>query len=390
MPATRPWRCWRAGTRRSRGRACRCRPTPISNCRSGWPATSPGSPNRGSCATRAAGSGAPARPTRRGCRRWSRWPTAGTSPCWRRTTRAGTCPSPACRTCAPTCWTRWSARWTCWTKATPDDDGPVLLPRGAVPRGPARRAAAAAGAGAGLAMPVRLPPPAAAARAAAAAGHALDAGRRGARLRVRRRARAARGAGARVRDRRPAVSWEQYVEFVDDGGYDREDLWQPEGWQWLQKLARAEGRRGLAMSSSWAAAAAPCCRPCSAAPPAWPASRRCCTPAGGRPTPMRAGPGAACRPKSNGRSPRTRRAAAGSAGARSGNGRRAPCGRGRASRPTRGRATPSSTPASVFGQARVLRGASFATRSRLRWPRRRAWALPGRDDLFVGFRTCAV
>jgi formylglycine-generating enzyme required for sulfatase activity len=45
---------------------------------------------------------------------------------------------------------------------------------------------------------------------------------------------------------------------------------------------------------------------------------------------------------------------------------------------------------SVFGQARVLRGASFATRSRLRWPRRRSWAMPGRDDQFVGFRTCAV
>ena len=44
----------------------------------------------------------------------------------------------------------------------------------------------------------------------------------------------------------------------------------------------------------------------------------------------------------------------------------------------------------AFGFARVLRGASFATRPRLRWPWRRAWALPGRDDHFVGFRTCAV
>jgi gamma-glutamyl hercynylcysteine S-oxide synthase len=41
-----------------------------------------------------------------------------------------------------------------------------------------------------------------------------------------------------------AVTWAQYVEFVDDGGYDREELWLPEGWQWLQHTAAAEGRRG--------------------------------------------------------------------------------------------------------------------------------------------------
>ncbi|HPW08522.1 MAG TPA: selenoneine synthase SenA, partial [Burkholderiaceae bacterium] len=35
------------------------------------------------------------------------------------------------------------------------------------------------------------------------------------------------------------VTWAQFVEFVDDGGYDRPELWQPQGWEWLQK----EGRR---------------------------------------------------------------------------------------------------------------------------------------------------
>ena len=40
------------------------------------------------------------------------------------------------------------------------------------------------------------------------------------------------------------VSWSQYVEFVDDGGYDREELWSPEGWLWLQALSKTEGRRG--------------------------------------------------------------------------------------------------------------------------------------------------
>ena len=40
------------------------------------------------------------------------------------------------------------------------------------------------------------------------------------------------------------VTWSQYVEFVIDGGYDRPQLWSPEGWQWLQALAAGEGRRG--------------------------------------------------------------------------------------------------------------------------------------------------
>jgi iron(II)-dependent oxidoreductase len=40
------------------------------------------------------------------------------------------------------------------------------------------------------------------------------------------------------------VTWAQYVEFVGDGGYDRQELWHPEGWQWLQAAAGGEGRRG--------------------------------------------------------------------------------------------------------------------------------------------------
>jgi gamma-glutamyl hercynylcysteine S-oxide synthase len=41
------------------------------------------------------------------------------------------------------------------------------------------------------------------------------------------------------------VSWAQFVEFVDDGGYDRVELWQSAGWDWLQTLEHSsEGRRG--------------------------------------------------------------------------------------------------------------------------------------------------
>ncbi len=43
-----------------------------------------------------------------------------------------------------------------------------------------------------------------------------------------------------------------------------------------------------------------------------------------------------------------------------------------------------------FMTHQVLRGASFATPERFRSPRFRNFYMPGRDDMFVGFRTCAV
>ena len=43
-----------------------------------------------------------------------------------------------------------------------------------------------------------------------------------------------------------------------------------------------------------------------------------------------------------------------------------------------------------FTTHQVLRGASFATQRRLRSPQYRNFYLPERDDLFVGFRTCAL
>ncbi len=37
-----------------------------------------------------------------------------------------------------------------------------------------------------------------------------------------------------------AVSWARYVEFAEDGGYDRRELWTDAGWDWVQQ----QGRRG--------------------------------------------------------------------------------------------------------------------------------------------------
>jgi formylglycine-generating enzyme required for sulfatase activity len=38
------------------------------------------------------------------------------------------------------------------------------------------------------------------------------------------------------------VNWRQYVEFADDGGYDRRAWWGDEGWAWLQAGARRAPR----------------------------------------------------------------------------------------------------------------------------------------------------
>jgi len=186
------------------------------------------------------------------------------------------------------------------------------------------------------------------------------------------------------------VTWLQFVEFVDDGGYDREELWSPRGWAWLQ----AEGRRAprhveqigaahhgtggsvlqrrfgvatraagqqSAMHVSWWEAQA------------WArwAHRRLATEAEWE----IAAHGAARRGYRWGE---VQEWTAGSL------------------RPWDGfRADPWSAgtefdPQPAFGQARVLRGASFATRARMRSLRWRGFAQPARDELFVGFRTCAI
>jgi iron(II)-dependent oxidoreductase len=43
-----------------------------------------------------------------------------------------------------------------------------------------------------------------------------------------------------------------------------------------------------------------------------------------------------------------------------------------------------------FGTHKVLRGASLATRRRMKSPKYRNYFLPGRDDIFCGFRSCAL
>ncbi|RZA17230.1 MAG: ergothioneine biosynthesis protein EgtB [Lysobacteraceae bacterium] len=181
------------------------------------------------------------------------------------------------------------------------------------------------------------------------------------------------------------VSWAQYAEFVDDGGYEREALWLPDGWRWLAareaqhqrgprhveqigaagqtvvqqrfgRSVRVEGRapalhlawweadawarwagRRLPSEVEWEVAA----RHGGASGFAWGDVREWCS------NSLRPWPGFVAGPWAD-----------------------------------------YSTP--WFGRARVLRGASFLTPERLRHPRFRGFALPGDDGQFAGLRTCAI
>jgi len=182
------------------------------------------------------------------------------------------------------------------------------------------------------------------------------------------------------------VSWSQFVEFVDDGGYDRPELWSPEGWNWLQTMAAGEGRRGPryveqigiasgavmqtrfgqpmrmlgnqpAMHMSWWEADA-WCRWAGRRLPAeveWEVAAHTAARRGFRWGDVWEWTGSSFR------------------------------------------AYPGFTPGPYadysqpwFGTHKVLRGASMATRARMKHLKYRNFYLPERDDIFCGFRSCAL
>ncbi|MGH8805097.1 MAG: selenoneine synthase SenA [Polaromonas sp.] len=182
------------------------------------------------------------------------------------------------------------------------------------------------------------------------------------------------------------VTWSQYVEFVGDGGYDRQELWHPAGWQWLQALAAGEGRRGPryveqigvasgavmqtrfgrpmrmqgsqpAMHMSWWEADA-WCRWAGRRLPAeveWEVAAHTAARRGFRWGDVWEWMGTSFRPYP-----------------------------GFAADPYQGYSQP------WFGSHKVLRGASFATRARMKSPKYRNFYLPERDDIFCGFRSCSL
>ena len=173
------------------------------------------------------------------------------------------------------------------------------------------------------------------------------------------------------------VSWAQYAEFVEDGGYDEERWWQPAGWQWLQRTGRRtprhveQLRQGVLARRFGQMMRVPMALP--AMHVSWHEADAWCRWAGRRlPTEVE-WEVAAC------------------AGATRGfhwgevwewtasSFRPYP---GFSADPYRDYSEP------WFGTHKALRGASFATRSRMRHPRYRNFYLPERDDVFVGFRSC--
>lgn len=175
------------------------------------------------------------------------------------------------------------------------------------------------------------------------------------------------------------VSWGQYAEFVEDGGYDRATLWHPQGWEALQR----EGRRGPrhvdqirhgvlqqrlgrltrvplaqpALHVNWYEADAWCRWAGRRLPtePEWEAAAHEGASRGFRWGDVWEWTASSFRPYP-----------------------------GFAPGPQRDYSQ------SAFESHKVLRGASFATRARMRSAKFRAFAPPEADHLFCGFRSCAT
>ncbi|MDQ6639671.1 MAG: SUMF1/EgtB/PvdO family nonheme iron enzyme [Pseudomonadota bacterium] len=176
-----------------------------------------------------------------------------------------------------------------------------------------------------------------------------------------------------------AVTWAQYGEFVEDGGYDERALWSEAGWEWLQKEGRRtprhvdQMRHGVlqrrfgvlarvaashpAVHVSWHEADA-WCRWAGRRLPAeveWEAAAHQGATRGFRWGEVHEWTASTFRPYP-----------------------------GFVAGPWRDYSLP------AFGTHKVLRGASFATRAGLHSARLRAFERPERDAGFFGFRSCAA
>ena len=176
-----------------------------------------------------------------------------------------------------------------------------------------------------------------------------------------------------------AVSWAQFAEFVEDGGYDDARWWTPEGRAWVERVERRcprhveQLRHGVLAQRLGKLTRVPLAQ--TAIHLCWYEADAWCRWAGRRlPTEVEWEHAAT---------------AGASRGLRWGQVlewtastlRPYP---GFAADPWREASKP------WFGRAKVLRGASFATCGRLRDPRLRRFLAPDRDDAFSGFRSCAA
>ena len=175
------------------------------------------------------------------------------------------------------------------------------------------------------------------------------------------------------------VSWAQYSEFAEDGGYDQESFWSAAGWAWVQAGERRtprhvdQMRQGVLQQRFGRLARVPLAQPalhvCFHEAEAW------CRWAGRRLPAEVEWEVAAHQGASRGF-------------------RWGDVWEWTASsfRPFPNFSADPYLDYSQpwFGSHKVLRGASFATRGRMRSAKYRNFYLPWRDDIFSGFRSCAV
>ncbi|MBL0730462.1 SUMF1/EgtB/PvdO family nonheme iron enzyme [Piscinibacter sp. HJYY11] len=175
------------------------------------------------------------------------------------------------------------------------------------------------------------------------------------------------------------VTWGQYCEFVEDGGYDDERHWSPEGWAWVQREGRRtprhvdQMRQSVLMQRFGKMTRVPMTQP--AMHVSWYEADAWCRWAQRRlPTELEwevaAHQGA-------------------SRGVRFGQVWEWTAG---SFRPYPGFAPGPDAQYSqaAFGSHKVLRGGSFATNERMRNAKYRRFLLPQRDDVFSGFRSVAM
>lgn len=175
------------------------------------------------------------------------------------------------------------------------------------------------------------------------------------------------------------VSWGQYAEFAEDGGYDRRECWSEAGWVWLQQDGRRAPRGVEQLAGSVLVSRGGQVQRAPAQQAAMQVTRHeaeaWCRWAGRR-LPFEAEwEAAACNAARRGFVwggvwEWTGSTFRGYPGFTAG--------------PDRAWTLP------AIGKAKSVRGASFATHERIRHARFRNFLLPERDDAFVGFRSCAL
>ncbi len=183
------------------------------------------------------------------------------------------------------------------------------------------------------------------------------------------------------------VSWQQYLEFVDDGGYERAELWQSAGWAWLQSAGeQGQARRGPRYVQQISMASGAVLQTRFGKPTRmagnqavmhvswWEADAWCRW--AGRRLPLELEWEVAAHQAAR------RGFAWGDVWEWCANNFYAYPGF------VPGPWADASQP--HFGHTRVLRGASFATRQRMKLPKLRGYAKPAWDAGFVGFRSCTL